>query len=213
MHRLCASERDIIHGILDEAENELLGDHSPYETLKALDEHCAQLFPGWKKSVNAQKPPAPIFERPSVNFVTEQIEPEEPELDKKQIVEKGVTSLKDDLQRLISRIGGSLPPELIDQHRNGAADTNPEIQAQTDAKLTKETSKSPKRKKKVGKAKIKELERELEALQKEKILLRKQMRKVKQELTESQDRVTQLKVRFRRSEVIRQKMNKQSDGV
>ena len=68
MHRLCASERDVIHSILDEVENELFGCHSPYESVQALDEHCAQLFPGWKKSINSAKPPITTTDEICVKF-------------------------------------------------------------------------------------------------------------------------------------------------
>ena len=216
-HCLCTAEKEAIHSILDDIEAELFGNHSPYESIQALDEHCSSIFPGWNKSRVCQRPVAvprpqdteteigPELETCSVHVIER--EPGEPV---NTPVEAEIDALKEDVKFLIDKIGGTLPERVPSKSNLRVAEEQaiPETPSQA---LIQKTRPGPRII--PTKANVRALEEELVMLQKEHMALKRQRRRVRKELDESQEKITQLKIRYWRSELIRKKMNKSFSTV
>ena len=219
-HRLCTEEKRTIHSILDDVEAELFGNHSPYESIQALDDQCSALFPGWVKSRVCQKPlTAP--EKCQENEVTQTevidlCETEEiPRDESDPSVEAELDALKQDVRDLIKDIGLTVPEKLSADLSSKSSTERLLEQTPSQVFLAQTAQKKPGLTAKIipTAENIRHLEEELVRLQKEHNALKRQRARIRKELAESQDKIMQHKVRYWRSELIRKKMHRNFGNV
>jgi hypothetical protein len=113
-YRVSPDERKEIHTILDSAEYAFLGTHSPYESIQALDDQCAQLFPGWKKSLVSARPVQPSAESRTLTEVFADApsglgRPAGAAQTPREAIAADIAQLKADVGGLISRVADAAP--------------------------------------------------------------------------------------------------------
>ena len=174
------SEKDAISSILDEVESELFGDSSGYQTtLQSLDAKCRSLFPDWEQSLTTYK----AANTPQNNISHIELDTIDPDI-------------SDEPQE---------PPDLF------ACDpiSRPSICELGDSQCNDSTCCVDKiREIAPTPADLRRVEKKIANLKLERAAIKKDIAKTKREINESQQRIEQLKAKFRRSEQIRLRMTK-----
>jgi hypothetical protein len=192
---LSGAEKEAIAGILDVAESEYTGTHSPYESMRLLDDHCTQLFPGWTKShVTSPTPPSPL--RYTRTSQSSELLPGSPP--------PKLEEMRDDVYQDLEGLKGSLQ-SLMSKIKETASPLKPDPSAQRDS-LRDGSPAGAHRKRQVTEKLITAMEKEVRKLTIEGAGLQRHLNRLKRQLYESQEAIVDLRRQILRSESIRRKM-------